>query len=253
MVILGDLLLLTDCLSGHAEIKLSSPKFSCTYLKYSLTLADKMGLGQSGWKSVVWVSPWAEAQTWIQSTKQWKCYFHMPPVSAEATPRKVYQELCTASSTEEMMLSGNLEEVCSPFLSLKATSLQWLSPWRPSSKRRILITLRKEKNKVVNERCRWLQMLAGICCQSLCSESPQPHLILKEEKNLLVRYLKLIFFSFMWEDKLWYLRNYFILIVYFTRCLVFKDGLDLILESLSYCSVLFHLWIQFWIKQIMKL
>lgn len=124
-----------------------------------------------------------EAQTQIQSTGQWKQHFHVPPVLAGARPRKVYQERRAASGTVEMTLTKDLEEVGSPQDLLVSQSIPVMIPHGPSSKMKILITLRKkEKNKDVNEKSMWLQMLAGVRCQSLCSKSAQPHLILKEEK-----------------------------------------------------------------------
>lgn len=152
----------------------------------------------------------------------------------------VYRERCTASRTAEMTLTEDLEEAGSPEdLIVSQNSFPAMIPHRSSSKRRILIALRKkEKNTVVNEKCMWLQMLAGIRCQFLCLFKKSSALFDSEGgKNLLLRYLKLILFSFMWEDKLWFLWNYFILIVYFKSGLVFKGGLDLVLESLSYCSI----------------
>lgn len=119
-------------------------------------------------------------------------------------PKKVYRERCTASSTVEMMLTEDLEEAGSPQdLIISQNNSPAMTPHRLSSKRKILITLRKqEKNKDVNEKCMWLQMLAGVHCQSLYlfrkSSAPFDS---KGGKNLLLRYLKLILFSFMWEDK----------------------------------------------------
>lgn len=129
----------------------------------------------------------------------------MPPVLAGATPRKVYQERWATSSTVEMMLAKDPEEAGSPQdLIVSQSNSTTMIPHRPSSKRKILITLRKkEKNNNVNEKCMWLQMLAGVCCQSLClfkkSSAPFDS---EGGKSLLLRYLKLILFSFMWEDKL---------------------------------------------------
>lgn len=106
------------------------------------------------------------------------------PRAAGATPRKVCPECSTASSAVEMVLTEDPEEAGSPQdLVVSQNKSRVIIAHGPSSRRKILITLRKKgKNKDVNEKFMWLQMLAGVRCQSLCSKSPQPCLILKEEK-----------------------------------------------------------------------
>lgn len=105
---------------------------------------------------------------------------------AGVTPRKVYQKHGTASSTMEMVLTKDPEdpeEAGSPQDLTVSQNSPVTTPHRPSSKRKILIALRnKEKNKDGNEKCKCLQILAGIHCKSLCSKTPQPCLSLKEEK-----------------------------------------------------------------------
>lgn len=179
-----------------------------------------MGLGHSGWKWVEWVSPWTEAQTWIQSFEQWKQHFHVPAVLAETKkglPAQHHQEYL------EKILIKDLGEAGSPQDLIVSQNSPVTIPHRPSSKRKILTSLRKkEKNKDGNEKCKCFQILAGIHCKCFCSRSPQPCLSLKEEKKLLLRHLKLILFSFVWEDRSWFLWNYFILIVYVKICLAFR-------------------------------
>lgn len=97
-------------------------------------------------------------------------------------PRKVYQQHSTTRSTVEKMLRKHPGEAGSPQDLIVSQNSLWLFPTGLPAKGRFLIALRKEKNKDGNEKCKCLQILAGIHCKCLCSKSPQPCFSLKEEQ-----------------------------------------------------------------------
>lgn len=120
-------------MSGHEEIKLSSPKFSCTYLKYSLTLTDETGLGQSIRVEVGRVSQPLGRDT-NPCSGTWKHHFHVPPLPAGTISRNLCQVCCTV----EVMLTKDLEEDGPPQnLIISRSHSPAMIPHRPSSKRKI--------------------------------------------------------------------------------------------------------------------